>query len=155
MMTEEPTLRPRRASDDDLSAIMAIERQSFTNPWTRDMVQSELTHPLSTVLVGEALNGQQKVIHAFAIFWQVADEIHLLNLATDGAMRRRGFGRAMLAAVLSAGREHACRVVILEVRVSNAPAQALYLSSGFRRVGLRPKYYRDNEEDAVNMILDL
>ena len=81
--------------------------------------------------------------------------MHVLNVATDGAVRRRGFGRKVMDAVLATGRAHKCRIATLEVRRSNAAAQALYVSQGFRAVGMRPAYYQDDKEDAVVMILDI
>jgi ribosomal-protein-alanine N-acetyltransferase len=94
-------------------------------------------------------------IRAFAIFWLVADEVHVLNVATDGAVRRRGFGRKVMDAVLATGGAQKCRMATLEVRRSNEAAKSLYGSLGFRAVGMRPSYYQDNREDAVIMILDL
>jgi ribosomal-protein-alanine N-acetyltransferase len=42
-------------------------------------------------------------------------------------------------------------VATLEVRLSNEPARLLYQRFGFRPVGLRPRYYSDNGEDALIM----
>ncbi|MFT3708568.1 MAG: ribosomal protein S18-alanine N-acetyltransferase [Archangium sp.] len=139
----------------DLPAVMAIEHQAFSNPWTTEMVKKELTQDWSTVLLGEESTSSGWVIRAFAIFWLVADEVHVLNVATDGAVRRKGFGRQVMDAVLATGRAHQCRLATLEVRRSNEAAQKLYTSLGFRAVGMRPAYYQDDREDAVIMILDL
>jgi ribosomal-protein-alanine N-acetyltransferase len=139
----------------DLPAVMAIEHQAFTNPWSLEMVKKELTQDWSTVLVLEESSGAGWQLRAFAIFWLVADEVHVLNVATDGAVRRRGFGRQVMEAVLATGRAQKCRMATLEVRRSNEAAINLYTSLGFRAVGMRPSYYQDNREDAVIMILDL
>jgi len=150
-----PQQRIRKMALGDLPAVMAIEKQAFTNPWSEDMVKKELSQAWSTVLVIDELTTTGWQLRAFAIFWLVADEVHILNVATDGAMRRRGFGRQVMDAVLAHGRSHKCMQAILEVRKSNEPAQGLYSSLGFRKVGLRPRYYQDDHEDAVVMILDL
>jgi ribosomal-protein-alanine N-acetyltransferase len=134
---------------------MAIEHQAFSNPWSTEMVKKELTQDWSTVLLGEEVTPAGWVIRGFAIFWLVADEVHVLNVATDGAARRKGFGRKVMDAVLATGRAHKCRIATLEVRRSNEAAKALYVSLGFKPVGMRPAYYQDNREDAVVMILDL
>lgn len=139
----------------DLPAVMEIELQAFTNPWSTEMVKKELTQDWSTVLVCEESGPSGWQIRAFAIFWLVTDEVHVLNVATDGAVRRRGFGRKVMDAVLAVGRAQKCVKAILEVRRSNEAAQSLYTSLGFRTVGMRPAYYQDNREDAVVMILDL
>ncbi|MBL8917009.1 MAG: ribosomal protein S18-alanine N-acetyltransferase [Archangium sp.] len=150
-----PTFRIRKMTIGDLPAVMAIEHQAFSNPWTTEMVKKELTQDWSTVLLGEAITPSGWVIRAFAIFWLVADEVHVLNVATDGAVRRQGFGRQVMEAVLETGRAHKCRIATLEVRRSNEAAQKLYGSLGFKPVGMRPAYYQDDREDAVIMILDL
>jgi ribosomal-protein-alanine N-acetyltransferase len=139
----------------DLPAVMAIENQAFSNPWSVEMVKKELTQEWSTILLGETWAPPAWKLRAFAIFWLVADEVHILNVATDAAARRQGFGRRVMEAVLEAGRRQRCVKAILEVRRSNAAAQGLYGALGFRPVGLRPAYYQDDHEDAVIMALDL
>ena len=150
-----PDLRLRKMAASDLPAVMAIEHQAFSNPWSTEMVRKELTQDWSTVLVVEEATPSGWQLRAFAIFWLVADEVHILNMATDGAVRRRGFGRQVMEAVLATGKTQKCRLATLEVRRSNEAALALYNSLGFRAVGMRPSYYQDNKEDAVIMILDL
>ena len=150
-----PQSRIRKMALADLPAVMAIEHQAFSNPWSEQMVRSELTQEWSTVLLVEEATPSGWQLRAFAIFWLVADEVHVLNVATDGAVRRRGFGRQVMDAVLATGKAQKCRLATLEVRRSNLAAQALYASLGFRPVGMRPAYYKDDREDAVIMILDL
>lgn len=150
-----PDVRLRKMALSDLPAVMAIEHQAFSNPWSTEMVKKELTQDWSIVLIVEESTPVGWHIRAFAIFWLVADEVHILNVATDGAVRRRGFGRQVMDAVLATGKTQKCRMATLEVRRSNVAALALYTSLGFRAVGMRPAYYQDNREDAVIMILDL
>ncbi|MGV3619578.1 MAG: ribosomal protein S18-alanine N-acetyltransferase [Archangium sp.] len=147
--------RIRRMTLADLPAVMEIEHQAFTNPWSTEMVKKELTQEWSTILLIEESSASGWQIRAFSIFWLVTDEVHILNVATDGAVRRRGFGRQIMEASLAVGRAQKCVKAILEVRRSNDAAQSLYRSLGFRMVGMRPAYYQDNREDAVVMILDL
>lgn len=150
-----PETRLRKMTLADLPAVMAIEHQAFTNPWSTEMVKKELTQDWSTVLVLEESSPSGWQLRAFAIFWLVADEVHVLNVATDQVVRRRGFGRKVMDAVLATGRTQKCTLATLEVRRSNEAAIKLYTSLGFRAVGMRPSYYQDNREDAVIMILDL
>jgi len=78
-------------------------------------------------------------------YWIVADEVHVLNVATDPAHRRKGYARALLVQLFESARTLRARVAMLEVRLSNAAAIALYESFGFTAVGLRPHYYDDGE----------
>lgn len=150
-----PTLRMRRMTAEDLPAVMEIENQAFSNPWTLPMVRKELTNEWSTVLLCEEWTPAGWILRGFGIFWLVHDEIHVLNVATHRDVRRQGIGRRVMDEVIEHGRVHKCRIATLEVRRSNEPAIALYKALGFRAVGMRPNYYTDDREDAVVMIMDL
>jgi len=65
----------------------------------------------------------------FALAWHAADEVHLLDLAVDESARRRGVGRELVEALLGYARETEARLVLLEVRRSNAAAIGLYRST--------------------------
>ncbi|MDP3236454.1 MAG: ribosomal protein S18-alanine N-acetyltransferase [Myxococcales bacterium] len=139
----------------DLPGVMEIEKEAFSNPWSLDMVKKELTQEWSNVLLLEESTPWGWELRAFAIFWIVADEVHVLNVATHVASRRKGYGKQIMDEVITVGRARQCRIGTLEVRRSNVAAIALYDRLGFRTVGLRPRYYNDNQEDAVVMIMDL
>jgi ribosomal-protein-alanine N-acetyltransferase len=139
----------------DLDRVVELEAQAFSNPWSRAMLKSELDHAWSTVLLAEVPGPGGPAVSGFAIFWVVADELQILNVAVDRVARRRGLGRTLLDAALARAREQGCRIAHLEVRRSNEAARALYEAFGFRPVGVRPAYYQDDREDAVVMVLDL
>lgn len=90
----------------------------------------------------------------FLLAWDVADEVHLLDLVVRRERRRSGLGRALLSGLLEHARSRGARLVLLEVRQSNEAAQALYASAGFTVTGERPRYY-SNGETAVEMRLVL
>ena len=92
---------------------------------------------------------------AYICFWVVAGEIHLMNLAVHPEERRRGYARRLLETMLMNGRSLCATQAWLEVRSSNKVAQALYRSMGFRKMGRRPGYYRDTQEDGILMSLEL
>jgi ribosomal-protein-alanine N-acetyltransferase len=90
----------------------------------------------------------------FLLAWQVADEVHLIDVIVAASERRQGFGRALVETLLSHARARSSRVVLLEVRRSNLAAQTLYTSLGFEEVGERTAYYADGE-DALLLRLTL
>jgi ribosomal-protein-alanine N-acetyltransferase len=90
----------------------------------------------------------------YLIFWVVADEMHILNLAVHPKHRRQGIARRLLAEGLTQARELGANLAWLEVRPSNTPARALYASFGFTEVGRRPQYYDDTSEDALLLTLE-
>jgi [ribosomal protein S18]-alanine N-acetyltransferase len=148
----------RRMTREDLPAVMELEKASFRNPWSFELLQRELGHDWSIIfLLEEPLPEGGRRLLGISIFWIVHDEVHVLNVATSPEHRRRGVGRALMNATLAEGRARKCSLATLEVRKSNEAAINLYKSFGFRPVGVRPNYYVDEgqpPEDAIVMVLD-
>ncbi|QSQ26947.1 ribosomal protein S18-alanine N-acetyltransferase [Pyxidicoccus parkwayensis] len=150
-----PDFTIRQMMVADMPAVMALEKQAFKNPWSAELLQRELQHEWSTILlVEEEREACAPLLLGLAIFWIVHDEVHVLNVATAPEHRRRGVARAVMDEVLARGRSRRCTLATLEVRRSNEPALQLYKSLGFRAVGIRPNYYVDEGEDAIVMVLD-
>ena len=127
------------------AAMYEIERQCFPLPWSEDQCSAAFAQKAFSALGlfrNEALIGYISVYHAL-------DELEILNLAVLPPERRRGFGRRILGVVLRLARKMAINKILLEVRVGNKPAICLYESCGFKRVGVRKKYYTDTGEDAL------
>jgi ribosomal-protein-alanine N-acetyltransferase len=136
---------------DDLAAVHAIERASFAVPWPDDAYRNEIrTNRLASYVVARA--GEEVV--GFAGLWVMVDEAHITTFAVDPRWRRRGVGERMLLALLDLSVARRAREATLEVRLSNIPARKLYEKYGFRPVGIRPRYYSDNGEDALIMTTD-
>jgi [ribosomal protein S18]-alanine N-acetyltransferase len=134
----------------DLDFVMDIECRSFPSPWSRETLKEELDgRNWSHVQVAES--GGNAV--GFMIYWIVLDEMHLLNLAVHPDWRRMGIAAAMLHRLMSVANKENTAKIFLEVRTSNRSAQMLYRKFGFKPIGIRPKYYTDNGEDAVVMCL--
>ena len=136
---------------DDLEAVHAIERASFSVPWPDDAYRNELlTNRLASYVVARA--GDEIV--GFGGLWVMVDEAHITTFAVDPRWRRRGVGEWLLLGLLARAVERNAREATLEVRLSNMPARRLYEKYGFRPVGIRPRYYSDNGEDALIMTTD-
>jgi ribosomal-protein-alanine N-acetyltransferase len=139
-------LRPMEEAD--LPQVLEIER-GFTAPWSREMFLQELRQTdISANRV--AVSGARVV--GYVLWWYVADEIHIVNVAVDVDHRRRGIARRLLEAAFECGRDREMHIATLEVRARNQPAQALYEELGFRRIAIRKGYYADNGEDAMVML---
>lgn len=145
-----PRLSFRRATAEDVARVVEIERDGFKHPWSRELIERELQHAWSHVLVAEEGDGGPVV--GYIVFWIVHDEVHVLNVATALEARRRGCGRALMEAAEAEGRRRGARLSTLEVRRSNLPALRLYLALGYRQVGVRPNYYAEEKEDAIVMV---
>jgi ribosomal-protein-alanine N-acetyltransferase len=99
--------------------------------------------------------GERRTVQGFLLAWRAADELHLTDLGVTAAARRRGLARGLVNELVREGRQLGSRVVLLEVRASNAPALALYRALGFEELDRRARYYADTGEDAVVMQLVL
>jgi ribosomal-protein-alanine N-acetyltransferase len=141
------------ANDDpiDVEAVESIDRACFAQNTVS--VAAELDRPWARLWV--ARRGAKRPPLAYLLAWHVADELHVLSVATLPAEQGQGMGRALLAYALTFANERQVRLVLLEVRESNRRAIDLYRSFGFRVTGTRPRYYADNFEDAIEMTLML
>lgn len=137
----------------DIDAVMEIERLSFPSPWSREAIIEELGRAWARVDV--VRDGSSGAVLAFANYWLVADELHILNIATHPEWRRQGHATRLLAHMIDVARAVPCRLMTLEVRRSNVSAQRLYRRFAFRSVGVRPNYYAEDQEDAIVMLLEL
>ena len=137
----------REANNDDIEAIYKIESESFGNPWSKTLLANEIQNDSSLVLCAVIDNA----IVGFGSLMEVYDEIHITNLAVVPGHRRKGIGRRLLSELINKKSSEDINDVILEVRVSNLPAIALYGSYGFEPLGIRKKYYEDEKEDALVM----
>ena len=127
----EITIEVTSMIEDDISAVLQIEHQSFISPW------SERTFC-------EGISGKYPHAH----FMVVDGDCHITNLAVSPDFRRLGVAKYMLAKSLDQMKILGGRKVFLEVRASNIAAQKLYREFGFRINNIRKKYYSDNGEDA-------
>jgi [ribosomal protein S18]-alanine N-acetyltransferase len=132
----------------DVGAVQAIEQASFSAPWPPNAYLTELqTNRLAhymVVRVGDAVVG-------YAGLWLMVDEAHITTFAIHPDWRRRRLGERLLLALLDIAIERRAAEATLEVRLSNLAARRLYEKFGFRPVGIRPRYYTDNNEDALIM----
>ncbi|MBI3912953.1 MAG: ribosomal protein S18-alanine N-acetyltransferase [Chloroflexi bacterium] len=166
-------IEPMRVTDVD--AMMPIEEEAFTAPWSARAYTYELQHNANAYyyvarpVLPAAMNAPLDSIWqrargifsrppahpaplvGYAGFWFIVDEAHISTIATHAEWRRRGIGELLLIAMLERALELRAVTMTLEARVSNLGALALYRKYGFEVVGTRTKYYHDNNEDAFIM----
>ncbi len=138
----------------DAAAAAAIEQAAFAEQWPSTAFEHELLENAVAryiVLTRPGPDGRGEEMIGFAGLWLMLDEAHVVSVAVRPGQRGRGYGRALLHALLDVARREGMSVATLECRVSNAPARSLYRRYGFHEVGLRKRYYADNHEDAVIM----
>ena len=151
-MEKPAKLKVRKLNINDLDDIMEIELNSFPYPWSSDSYRKELEENLFARYYGVVF--EERLI-AFMGYWAIVDESHVSNIAVHPLFRRQGVGEYLLRHVMVYSLREGCLRMTLEVRKSNLNAQHLYEKLGFRSYGIRPRYYSNNDEDAVIMWADL
>ena len=151
------TIRPFEPSD--LDSVRDIERRSFPHPWSR--IQFRLSYRRTPrgflvavgngKVVGYVIAKMVRRIQPQGL--QVKRCAHLLNLAVDPRLRRKGVGKALIEAITDHVREEGAKDIWLEVRTSNLTARDFYSRMGFKEKGRKPRYYLS--EDAVLMMKEL
>lgn len=141
----------------DVDALMALERKSFTVPWSRKMFEVEITSNQFGHLYlarSSSKDGLGDHILGYVCFWCVFEELRFLNLAVAPFARKRGIGQGLVSFALAYGKRLGTDKALLEVRASNDPAQKLYSHFGFLEYGQRKAYYTNPNEDAILMKLE-
>lgn len=148
----ERTLVVREASEEDLSAVLRIERESFADPWSAESFETSLALDRMHFLVADGAGkgaGGGPDVQGYVIALEVLDEAEIVDIAVAAEARCRGVGGQLLDAAVADLTGHGVRAVYLEVREGNVAARALYLSRHFREVGRRRGYYQQPPEDAL------
>ena len=139
----------RYATEADVDEIVAIEEASMTNPWRRDNYLEAIKSDHAFILVAV----DDEVIAGFAVFYLTPPESELPDIVVSHGYRGKGVGKAIMTEALLCLKTHGIDTVYLEVRVSNAPARALYSHLGFEEIGKRKYFYSNPVEDAICMSL--
>lgn len=159
----------RKASEQDLPWLLAMERETFSDAWTEKNLEDSLRfHPEDNYIAvrpelcepenryaGETEPGgdslPREIRLGYLLLMRAADEGEILRIAVSPAYKRRGVADAMMRALEIWSCSHGIRSVYLEVRADNDPAIALYRKNGFQVQGIRKRYYHDPVCDAVIM----
>lgn len=149
-MTQRDNVTVRRGELADSEKIAEIEKVCFAHPWTREGIEEgfdNFTHYFVAETQGEILG--------YCGIQCLSGEGYITNVATLPTHRGRGIASAIIRGLLTFSRQEALEFVTLEVRESNIPAIKLYEKMGFQIVGKRPRFYRDPQEDALLMTINL
>jgi ribosomal-protein-alanine N-acetyltransferase len=138
----------RKAIAPDAEVLAMIDQQCLRLPWSKESYYRELTKNKIAMYVVAECGG---TVVGYAGVWRVEDEGHITNVAVLPEYQGNRIASALLEEMFGICAKSGIVDYTLEVRVSNAPAICLYEKHGFTSEGIRPKYYRDNKEDAMIM----
>jgi [ribosomal protein S18]-alanine N-acetyltransferase len=167
------SLKLRYMTLADITQVVTIDKEAFLTPWSAQSYSYEVgesSYSYMVVLEDNApptLTGWKRFIRSFngstprgtvvsyGGLWNIMDEAHISTIASRHDVRGKGYGEVVLAAMIRKSFLLGAAYIVLEVRVSNTVAQNLYRKYEFDVYDTKRKYYRDNNEDAYDMRLDL
>lgn len=146
----------RSMTVEDVSRVHEIDCLSFALPWSERSYLFEINENGAARLWVAEISGDggRPQVVGMLVIWLILDEAHVGTLAVHPDYRNQGIARRLLARGLLGAIEDGATHSLLEVRRRNLAAQQLYRRFGYQVVGARPRYYRDNGEDALLMDLD-
>lgn len=138
----------RKMEERDIDRVLEIEKKSFSSPWPRKSFEFEIN---SNLMARYIIVERAGYILGYIGLWFMVDESHVVSIAVDPKYRGNGIGGMLMSAGVVESIAAGMNAMTLEVRKSNMAAKKLYEKLGFNSVGIRPKYYEDNKEDAIIM----
>lgn len=146
-------MRIRRMKPEDVRQVAAIERDTFSQPWSEQGFLESLANPDTLFLVAEGDTTQEESqIMGYVGMYCALDEGEITNVAVAQRFRKRGVGKGLIEELLGQAQEHEISRIVLEVRASNKPAIHLYNGMLFHKVGVRKGFYDFPKEDADIMV---
>ncbi len=145
---------PARAFDAELANAFARYRVAIEEPATASDEPERMgaLGAIATLRRRLLRRTRPDRIVGFIGVWYMQDQMHLVTIAVDPTQQGRGIGARLLLECMDLAREAELPEIVLEVRVTNERAKALYERFGFHRAGTLLAYYQDNGEDAHVML---
>lgn len=143
----------RKMALEDIPAVVEIENQCFSLPWSAKSFEDSLSREDTIFLVCEVKdeNASDSHIAGYMGLYVSFDEASVTNVAVSPDFRKKGYGEALVESAKIIVKEAGAECIFLEVRQSNVPALSLYKKLGFEELGIRKKFYEHPVEDAIIM----
>ena len=139
----------REMTHGDIDSILQIEEMCYgAHHWSRESFLTELSNKIS--LYQCILDKENKCVGYIGI-WKIIDEAHITNISVHPDFQNQKLAHRLILSAINECYKAKIKYITLEVRVSNQKAIHLYEKFGFKSLGLRKKYYQDNNEDALIM----
>ena len=133
----------RKMAEADIASVVGVDSAAFSDAWKEDSFREEIEKDYSHYFVCEC-DGE---VAGYAGIWCIYETAELIRIATAPKFRKKGIANMLMQEILSCAKDCGCERMMLEVRKSNTPAQALYKKFGFDEINVRKGYY--NGEDAL------
>ena len=136
-------------NESHINGVFKLSKECFAIPWSLDSISNELNNNKAKYVIAEDLSTNEVI--GFVGVWIICGEGDITNIAVKSDYRNQGIASELLKNLFKICKKEDCNDLTLEVRASNIPAQNLYNKFGFKKEGIRKKYYQDNGEDAIIM----
>jgi ribosomal-protein-alanine N-acetyltransferase len=155
---EAPDIQISQMTEHDLLSVVEIEETCGLSRWGWDAYHAELAPDKNSIMLIAKVRSMKSssttdTVIGFIAARQIADELHINNVAVKERYRRLGIAQKLMALAIDEAAKRGAQTAFLEVRAGNAPAQALYARCGFKVSGRRSYYYTQPLEDALVMTL--
>lgn len=134
-----------------LRKVMSIESRVYPRPWSASLFLSELTQRSTRTYLVARYEGE---VVGYGGLMFTGREAHVTNIAVDPEFHGLKIGTRLLFTLITEAIGRGATTLSLEVRVSNAVAQSMYLKFGFSVAGTRKGYYIETNEDALVMAVN-
>lgn len=141
----------RKMRKEDAAELSKLDKKCFAIPWSEKSFKEEFENEFAHYFV---MTDENDII-GYAGIWNILGEGHITNIALHPRYRGKGLSKRLMNALFCFSEENTLSCITLEVRESNAAAQSLYSKYGFKKAGIRKRYYSDTKEDAVIMTAEL
>lgn len=148
---QKEMLNIRKCTEYDIDAIVRLEKDTFSDAWTKKGIFETYSQAQAFIVVAE----QENIVVGYCIIYYVLDEGEIARIAVDGKCRRQGAGRAILEEVQRICQEKNVSKLLLDVRESNYTARSFYQNLGFQEDGIRKNFYEMPKEHAVLMSMKI
>ncbi len=136
-------MRLREWEEKDIPVIAEMEKRCFPeDAWTEAVLTGTLNAPYTWRVLAEE-GGQ---VCGYACICSLFETADLMNIAVDAPFRGQGVASLLMDALHAKAKELGAERMMLEVRVSNAPAIALYKKYGYEKIAVRKNYYGNGED---------
>jgi ribosomal-protein-alanine N-acetyltransferase len=131
----------RKGVADDLELVFRLNKGSFAESWSNDGLKTALQEGYDLLLCMD-----KELLAGYLLSRNVLEEVHIMQIAVASSHRRRGVAEQLSRRLLDA---NPGKKFLLEVRISNIAAQALYAKLGFTHSGVRRAYYVSQQDDGI------
>lgn len=138
-------------TENDSMQLAELDMECFSVPWSESTFFNEAKNEMAYYVIAKERN----VVIGYAGFWKVIDEGQITNIAVRENLRGKGIAKKMIDILIKKALDNQITRLTLEVRESNVSAIGLYTSKGFKVVGNRKNYYKNPQENAILMDLEL